>query len=266
MLKLYNAGTSVCSVKVRLGLAEKGIEWEDVLLVLPKDEQFDPEYLKLNANGVVPTLVHDDLVITESSIILEYIDTLDASSRLMPQDTASILTTKLWLLRCLDIHSAVNTLTFSTVKRDSILANQSPDQIQASIAKMPNPKMADKRRDLLKNGVNSSHVVADFFTLKRTFDDMQRALEKTEWLTGDQYGLADVALTSYVDRLDHLGCSGLWEERTPLVGSWLNAARQRPNYSRAMERYLAPNEVENTQEAGKAHWPKVRDLWAEFVS
>ena len=67
MLKLYNAWAKVCTVKVRLGLAEKGIEWEDIVLVLPKAEQFESAYLKLNSNSVVPTLVHDDLVITESS-------------------------------------------------------------------------------------------------------------------------------------------------------------------------------------------------------
>lgn len=266
MLKLYNAGTSVCSVKVRLGLAEKGIEWEDILLVLPRGDQFDPEYLKLNPNGVVPTLIHDDLIITESSVILEYIDTLDPANRLMPLDAASIVTTKIWLLRCLEIHAAVNTMTFATVNRDKILASQTPEQIQASVAKMPNPKMAAKRLDLLENGINSSHVIGDFFVLKRMFEDMQNGLEKSRWLTGDQYGLADVALTAYVDRLENLGLSGMWEERTPLVGSWLTAARERPNYSRAMDRYVSVEEVKNTHRAGHQHWPKVKTLWDEFVS
>ena len=48
MLTLYNAGTSVCSVKARVGLAEKGLEWEGVYIDILKGEQFDPEYQKLN--------------------------------------------------------------------------------------------------------------------------------------------------------------------------------------------------------------------------
>ena len=35
-----------------------------------------PDYLKLNTQGKVPTLVHDDFVLTESAAILNYIDTL----------------------------------------------------------------------------------------------------------------------------------------------------------------------------------------------
>jgi ganglioside-induced differentiation-associated protein 1 len=38
-------------------LAEKGLEWESRLMALNGD-QLDPAYLKLNPNGVVPTLVH----------------------------------------------------------------------------------------------------------------------------------------------------------------------------------------------------------------
>lgn len=267
MLKLYNAGTSVCSVKVRLGLAEKDLAWEDVLLTLPKGDQFNPEYLKLNPNGVVPTLVHDGLVITESSLILEYIDGLGDANSLMPEDIASVVTTRNWLLRCLDIHAAINTMTFATVNRDKILSTQTPEQIEASIAKFPNPKMADKRRDLLDNGINSSHVRGDFFTLKRTFADMQSALEKSKWLTGNNYALADVALTAYIDRLDYLGLSGLWEDRTPLIGNWLTAVRERENYLRAMdERYVSQEDLLASSNAGAKHWPAVKKLWEPFLA
>ena len=37
-------------------------------------DHLKPEYLELNPNGVVPTLVHDGKVIIDSSVILEYLD------------------------------------------------------------------------------------------------------------------------------------------------------------------------------------------------
>ncbi len=58
MLELYHGYTSVCAQKVRLTLAEKGLEWKSHVLNLNGD-QLDPAYLKLNPNGVVPTLVHN---------------------------------------------------------------------------------------------------------------------------------------------------------------------------------------------------------------
>ena len=64
MLTLYHGRTSVCSVKVRLALAEKGVPFDSRLLTL-RGDQFDPGYMKLNPNAVVPTLVHDGHVIVE---------------------------------------------------------------------------------------------------------------------------------------------------------------------------------------------------------
>ena len=49
MLKLYHGRTSVCSVKARLTLAEKGQSFESQLLTL-RGDQFDPAYMKLNPN------------------------------------------------------------------------------------------------------------------------------------------------------------------------------------------------------------------------
>ena len=64
MLELYNNTNSVCAQKVRLALTEKGLQAREHMLKLQGD-QFDPAYLKLNPNGVVPTLVHDGQPITE---------------------------------------------------------------------------------------------------------------------------------------------------------------------------------------------------------
>ena len=74
MLELYHHGSSVCAAKVRLALAEKGLEWTGHYLDILKGDQFAPEYLKLNPKAVVPTLEHGGRVITESTVICEYLD------------------------------------------------------------------------------------------------------------------------------------------------------------------------------------------------
>ena len=266
MLKLYNANGSVCSIKARLGLAEKKLDWEDVLLAMPKGEQHSPEYLKLNPNGVVPTLVDGEVIVIESSVILQYVDELSDDNVLMPSGRAARALTQIWLLRCLDIHTAINTITFSTVNRDRVLRSSSAEEIEASIAKMPNPRMASKRRNLLEKGLESEHVIADFFILKQLFDDMQVALEKTAFLSGDQFAMADVAVLAYVDRLDRFGMEGFWNQRTPAVGTWLQAARERPSYARATKQYLSAEESAATRAKGAAHWPAVEHRWNAFLT
>jgi glutathione S-transferase len=87
MLELYHSINSVCAQKVRVALAEKGLEYKSHLMTL-RGDQFDPQYMKLNPNGVVPTLVHDGRPVIESAVILYYIDEVFAKPPLMPADPA----------------------------------------------------------------------------------------------------------------------------------------------------------------------------------
>lgn len=54
-------------------LKELGIEWEEVPLDMSKGEHKSPDYLRLNPNGKVPTLVDGDFVIWESMAINQYL-------------------------------------------------------------------------------------------------------------------------------------------------------------------------------------------------
>jgi glutathione S-transferase len=87
MLTLYDFGNSVCCQKVRITMRAKALNWESIKVDLFKTEQYDPNYLKLNPKGVVPTLVHDGKPVIESTLICEYIDdTFLQLPQLIPTD------------------------------------------------------------------------------------------------------------------------------------------------------------------------------------
>lgn len=266
MLKLYHGSSSVCSAKVRIGLAEKNLQWESVPINLQKGEQFTPDYLSINPNGVVPTLIDDGFKIFESSIILEYIDSLSPLNPLMPSDLKQQATAKLWLLRCLDIHAAINTMTFSTVNRQQILAKNTPEEIAASIAKMPNPKAAAKKTDLIANGLDSVHVTNDFLILKNTFKSMHEALEKEPWISGEKYGIIDTAIIAYMDRLDRLALSGLWQNYDPHITDWFKRSRLRSSYEIAINKFTPEPEAAKMREIGEQIWPEVLKRWRAFIT
>ena len=84
VLKLYTAENSICTQKVFLTLLEKGLDWESEYLDLFKNEQYRPEYLRINPKGVVPSLVYQGKVVIESSLICEFLNETFPTPPLVP--------------------------------------------------------------------------------------------------------------------------------------------------------------------------------------
>lgn len=72
-IHLYHFPLSLDSQKVRQGLEEIGIDWQSHVILLPAQQQFSPSYARINARCVVPTLVIDGRVTTDTVNILAYL-------------------------------------------------------------------------------------------------------------------------------------------------------------------------------------------------
>jgi glutathione S-transferase len=121
VLELYHNINSVCAQKVRIALKQKGQEAKDHILTL-RGDQNEPGYLKLNPNGVVPTLVHDGAPIVESSLILYYIDEVFPDPPLMPKEPRLRHRVRMYN-KLIDeyLHNACTILTFATAFRPNFL-------------------------------------------------------------------------------------------------------------------------------------------------
>jgi len=82
-MKLYHAPQSR-SIRPRWMLEEIGVPYEIVRLNLSAGDAKKPEYLAVNPNGTVPTLVDGDLVLFESAAICQYLADKFADKRLAP--------------------------------------------------------------------------------------------------------------------------------------------------------------------------------------
>jgi len=117
MLELYHSVNSVCAQKVRVALAEKGLDYREHLMTL-RGDQFDDAYMKLNPNAVVPTLVHDGRPVIESSVILYYLDEVFPNPSLMPRDPHQRAAVRQYN-KLIDeyVHNSCSILTFATAFR-----------------------------------------------------------------------------------------------------------------------------------------------------
>jgi glutathione S-transferase len=85
VLKLFTAHNSICTQKVFLTLLEKDLPWISEYIDLFNNEQYRPDYLRLNPKGVVPTLIHEGRAIIESTLICEYLDEVFLEPSLVPK-------------------------------------------------------------------------------------------------------------------------------------------------------------------------------------
>src|SRR5260370_15457536 len=157
MLELYHNINSVCAQKIRIALAEKGLEAKEHLMTL-RGDQFDPAYMKLNSNAVVPTLVHDGQIITESSIILYYLDDAFPEKPLLPK--APLDRTKVRMFnKFIDeyLHNSCMIMTFATAFRPAFL-RMSPQDREAQFARSPIRKRAEYKGDVVAHGLESKYV------------------------------------------------------------------------------------------------------------
>ena len=83
-----------------------------------RGDQFDPGYIKLNPNAVVPTLVHDGNVIIESTVVMHYADEAFPGPSLTPADPVARAKMRM-IEKLMDeyVHVACMTLTFATANR-----------------------------------------------------------------------------------------------------------------------------------------------------
>lgn len=264
MLKLFHADTAVCAAKVRLVLAEKEIPYESQLMVLLRGDQFDPAYLKLNPNGVVPTIIHDDRVVIESTVINEYLDDAFPDKPLRPADAYGRARIHLWTKREDSIHDAINTMTWSTVFRDDLLKKPVEEQ-RARVEKLPDPARRTKYRLMLQDGIDAPIVFEALVRFARLFRDMEAALANGPWLMGEKFSLADAGLLSFFYRLELLQMSRLWKDHYPKVTNWFERASARPTFKSAIADFYNDERRAKFKDVTTPLWPKVDRVYREVL-
>lgn len=232
MLTLYHANHSTCSQKVRLSLAEKGLDWESKLVNLATNEHLAPEYLALNPNGVVPTLIHDNAVITDSGVICEYLEEVFPDTPLLPKKPSERAIVRAWIRYLDEVPTAavrVPSFNMAFLPRYDGLDDDAFQKEQADIR----PLRKHFYEKMGRKGFDNNEVDNAMEQLKSTISRMENRLQDNAWLSGPELGLADFIAAPLIDRLDDLKLENLWTTTSPRVTDWLERLRARPSFSKA---------------------------------
>jgi glutathione S-transferase len=232
--RLYNAPQSTCSQRVRFVFNAKKLPFDEVKLNLLDGDQLKPEYLKLNPNGVVPTLDHDGAIVIDSTVIIEYLDEIAPEEGFTPENPVERARMRA-LMHFIDEMpaAAVRVPTFNLAFLPTF-QKMSRDEFVAMAESKP------LRREFMltmgQTGFPRHDMDAALARLRRTYERMDAEIERSggPWLLGAEISLADVAVMPALVRMHDLGMAA-WQD-LPRVATWFDNIRAqaafKPTYYR----------------------------------
>lgn len=229
-LHLYHGGMSNCSMRVRMTLEEKGLPWTSHHLDLRKAENATPEYFSIHPKGLVPTLVHDGVVIIESTDIIDYLDETFPDPPLRSADETEQRKMHEWMRLAAENHIHVKTYMF---------AHQIGKRLAKTDAELAAYRELQNNEELLEfheenssaEGLSSERVAKATAVLDDCFSKLERELGAHEWVVGDSYSLADI---TWVPLYVTLNNAQFPFEGYPNIVRWKDAMRARPSFQKGV--------------------------------
>ena len=225
---LYNAPQSTCSQRVRFVLNAKGLAFDEVKLNLLEGDQLKPEYLRLNPNGVVPTLDHDGEIVIDSTVITEYLDEVEPEASFTPENPVARARMRA-LMHFIDEMpaAAVRVPTFNLAFLPKFQAMDREDFVAMAQSK---PLRREFMLTMGQTGFPKAEMDAALARLRRAYERMDAEIAKSggPWLLGKDISLADVAVMPALVRMHDLGMPG-WQD-LPRVVTWFDLIRAQPAF------------------------------------
>ena len=195
-MKLYDYAPSGNGYKVRLLLAHLGIKYERIEVDSNAGGTQTPEFLKMNANGKIPTVVLDDgMVLPESNAILYY---FAEGTPYLPE-------------KKIDRAQALRWMFFEQYSHEPYIAvlrnwlHHLPSITDEQRARVP---------DLRKRG-------------ERALQVMDEHLAKEPYFAAGRYTIADIALYAYTHVADE---GGFDLKRYPSIQAWMGRVKAQPGH------------------------------------
>jgi glutathione S-transferase len=179
MITLYNAPRCPYVARVRIVLAEKGIEFEAVEIDLSDRPDW---FYEKNSSGRVPVIEGDGWILPESAVIMEFLEERYPEPALLPADPADRAAARLLIFRDSDLTSP-----YYALRREEEGARERYDE---------------------------------------ALGRFEALLGEQPYLSGAEYGLADIALVPWFLRARDM--LGVELDGFPALEDWLARLEERP--------------------------------------
>lgn len=228
MLKLYSFGPGANSLKPLLTLYEKGVEFEGIRLNPAKFEHHSDWFKAINPRGQVPALVDGDKVITESTVICEYLeDEHPTAVKLRPDNSYDRAEMRVWT-KWVDEYFCWCVSTIGWARGVAPMAQAlSDEEFEEHLKNIPIPEQRVKWRRA-REGFPQDLLDEEMRKIGVSVDRLEAHLAEHEWLAGGMYTLADICNFSIANGMQFGFPELVNETATPNLLRWINQINARP--------------------------------------
>ena len=229
---LYHWEPNANSGKPMLALAEKGVAFESRYIDMLEFDQHKPGYLAINPQGTIPAMIHGDLVLTESTAIMEYVDEAFDGPPLMPDNPQDRWRIR-WWMKFMDqwLGPSFSMLGWSAFV-GPMVANRPKEEIEALIERIPLPERKRAWRKAMFGQFDEAEIAESRRRVSLGVALIEAELGKREYMASDTYSLADINVFNSTYSLPMSDPALATPETTPHIWRWLKAVYRRPAVQR----------------------------------
>ena len=228
MLTLYCFGPGANSLKPLLTLYEKGLPFTRRQLNPAVFEHHEDWFKQINPNGQVPALEHDGKIITESTVICEYLeDVFPDSPRMRPDDPWLRAQMRIWT-KWVDEYFCwcVSTIGWQRMV-GKMVEKYSDEEFEAYVKRIPIYEQQVKWRRA-RYGFPQELIDEELRKIGVSVKKLEARLAESPWLAGPDYTLADICNFAIANGMQ-MGFSEFVNSKdTPRLLDWIGRINERP--------------------------------------
>ncbi len=228
MLTLYSFGPGANSLKPMLTLFEKDLDFKIHQLNPREFEHHEDWYKAINPNGQVPALDHEGKIITESTVICEYLeDSFPKAHPLRPANPFARAEMRKWT-KWVDEYFCWCVSTIGWERMIGPMARAySDDEFEAYVARIPIAEQRTKWRNA-RNGFPPEVLAEEMRKVTFSVTKLEKRLAESPWLAGPDYSLADICNFAIANGMQFGFSELVNESATPKLIDWLGRINARP--------------------------------------
>lgn len=234
MIAVHTWEPNANSGKPLFCLHEKGVPFAYHYVDMGRREQHGPAFLAINPAGTVPAVVHDGLVMTESTPALEYIDDAFDGPALKPADPLARVRMR-QVMRAMD-QSICPALAMVASNRlaPPRFRDMGEEERRRELDRIPSPERRRTWELLMFDRTPPAELAESERRVAEGIGWLEALLADGPWLAGDVFSLADVVAVATFHSVHLSRPAEVNADRTPRLIGWLRRCHARPGIRAAL--------------------------------